>query len=359
MTINRNDPARSNRRGFTLKELFVVTFIIALFLCLCVLPLGRRGGGREAARRMQCTNNMKQLVLALHNYHDTYGRFPTAMGGTGLGGNENRLNALVPLLPFLESSPFYDQIYSGSYGAPPGGPAPWDTTFPPWQQHIEVFVCPSAYYEGKDYQGTNYAFCVGDVTRDIHQLSKPRGAFAPGLYVKLSDITDGTSYTIAMAEIGTAYGRQVQGQYATNLPATILDDPGICWRTVDSGKKYYSGKVGLHEFGRGYNWVDGGAGPGLFNTILPPNSPSCAVGGLEAVDGVYSAGGHHPGGCIVAFTDGSVQFVSEEVDVGDTAQAPPTIENYATDALASPYGVWGAFGTINGGEEVDRDDLWK
>lgn len=341
------------RHGFTLKELLAVTFIIALLLCLCVLPFGRRGGVREAARRIDCNNHLRQIGLALWNYHDTHGCFPTAMGGTGVGGNENRLNALVPLLVFMESSPLYDQIASGSYGAPPGGPAPWDTTFPPWRQHSDIFVCPSSYYEAADYQPTNYAFCVGDVTRDIHQLTKPRGAFAPGLYVKLSDITDGSSHTIAMAEIGSPNGRQVSGQYATNLPATILDDPGICWRTVDSGKEYYSKKVGLHEFGRGYNWVDGAAGPGLINTILPPNSPSCAVGGKEAVDGVYSAGGPHLSGCVVLLVDGSTQYVSEEVDVGDTSQAPPTIEDYAEKALASPYGVWGAYGTI-AGEEDDR-----
>ncbi|MBA2114671.1 DUF1559 family PulG-like putative transporter [Bremerella alba] len=345
------------RNGFTLKELFAVTFIIAAILFFCVLPFGRRGGVREAARRMQCTNNMKQILLALHNYHDTFNQFPMAMGGTGAGGNENRLNALIALVPFMESSSVYDQIISGSYGAPPGGPAPWDKTFPPWQFEMDSYNCPAAYSEGKDYQPTNYAFCIGDVTSDIHQLPKPRGAFAPGLFTRFDDITDGTSNTIAMAEMGTEYRLQVQGQYAVNLPKTILTDPGICWRTVDSGRKYYQRKVGLHDRGRGYNWVDGAAGPGLVNTILPPNSPSCAVGGLEAVDGVYSAGSQHPGGCLVAFVDGSVQFVSEEVDAGDSALAPPTVEDFADQSHASPFGAWGAMGTISGSEAVGRDDL--
>ncbi|MFN3149487.1 DUF1559 domain-containing protein [Bremerella sp.] len=357
MISSNSHARRSARRGFTLKELFALIFIIAAFLFLCVLPLRRGSGVREAQRRTTCRNNLKMIALALHNYHDTYGRFPMAMGGTGAGGNENRRSGLVALLPYLEHGELYEQIMNpaGHQGFPPEGPPPWETTYGPWQQPIAVFRCPSAVEGKQDYQPTNYAFCVGDITRDLHQLPEPRGAFAPGQAVRFRDITDGTSFTIAVAEIGTPYRRQVPGQYATNLPETILTDPGICWRTVDSGTKYYSKKVGLHDRGRGYNWADGAAGPGLFNTILPPNSPSCAVGGLEAVDGVYSAGSQHPGGCQVAFVDGSVQFISEEVDVGDSAAAPPTAGQYTTKTIASPYGVWGALGSINGGEELPED----
>jgi len=338
--------------GFTLKELFAVMFIIAALLFL-LLPVGRRCA-REAARRMQCRNNMKQLVLATHNYHDTHGRFPMAVGGTGMGGNENRRSGLVALLPFLEQTDIYDQITdpAGYQGFPPEGPPPWDRQYGPWQQDIQAFVCPSAIYDGEDYQPTNYAFCIGDVARDIHQLPKPRGAFAPGLATMFADITDGMSNTSALAEVGTASGREVQGQYAVDLPETILSDPGICWRTVDDGKQYYLEKVGLHEHGRGYNWADGGAGPGLVNTILPPNSPTCAVGGKEAVDGVYSAGSRHPGGCHVALCDGSVSFVTEKIDAGDSATSPPTAEDFAEKQLASPFGAWGAYGTLAGGEDV-------
>ncbi|PQO31406.1 prepilin-type cleavage/methylation domain-containing protein [Blastopirellula marina] len=337
------------RRGYSLRILLVVIAIIAAVLAF-LLPLLQRA--REASRRLQCSNNFKQITLAMHNYHDTFDVFPAAMGGTGVGGNENRLNALVAFIPFIESNSITDQIQAGSFGTPPGGPAPWDKTYPPWQYDAAAYRCPSAVYEARDYKPANYAFSVGDVTRDLHQLPKPRGAFAPGLLTTFADFTDGNANTIAMAEIGTDYRRQVQGQYAVNLPETILADPGICWRTVDRGKKYYLKNVRLHDRGRGYNWADGGAGPGLVNTILPPNSPSCAVGGLEAVDGVYSAGSQHPGGCNVALCDGSVRFISEEIDAGNSAAAPPTHEDYAEQTFASPYGVWGALGTIAGEEPI-------
>ncbi len=339
------------KAGFTLWELLAVIFIIALLLCL-LLPAVRRS--REPMRRMQCNNHLKQLMLAVHNYHDTFDSFPMACGGTGAGGNENRASGLIALLPFIEHGALYDQIMdpAGYQGFPQGGPVPWDPTYEPWQAKLDMYVCPSSFSEADKFQGTNYAFSVGDITSDLHALPKPRGAFAPGLTVTFANITDGTSNTIALAEMGMPYKRQVQGQYVVNLPKTILTDPGICFRTVDSGQKYYRQDVELSKLGRGYNWADGGAGPALVNTILPPNSPSCAVGGMEAVEGVYSAGSHHIGGCQVALCDASVQFVSEEVDVGDPATAPPTLDDFAKGKFASPYGVWGAYGTINGEDQA-------
>ena len=348
------------RHGFTLKELFAVTFIIAAILFFCLIPFGRRGGVREAARRAECAHSLKYIVFALHDYHDIHGRFPIACGGTGAGGNENRRSGLVALLPHLDYMYVYEQIVSPARDDryPPGGPAPWDKTFGPWRQNFHTFICPSASYPGDAYRPTNYAFCIGDVTSNLHEMQELRGAFTPSLGARLRDITDGTANTIAMAEIGSPEDRQMRGQYAINLPDTILTDPGICWRTADRDKQVYSKKVGLHEYGRGYNWADGGAGPGLVNTILPPNGPSCAVGGKEAVDGVYTAGSAHPRGCQVAFADGSVQFVSEDVDVGDSSIAPPKVADFTGQKLPSPYGVWGAFGTISGGEVKDADDLW-
>ncbi len=356
------------RDGFTLKELFVVIFIIAALL-FCLIPFGRRCA-REAARRMQCNNHLKQLGLALHNYHDTFGRFPMSTGGTGLGGNESRRSGLVALLPFIEESSLYDQIMdpAGFEGFSPGGPAPWETLYTPWQTRIDTYICPSVPSTETDFQPTNYTFCIGDVSQNLHDLPKLRGAFAPGKFSQFKDMTDGASNTIAMAEMGTKWNRQLMGQYAIELPPNVLSDPAIAFRTTDSAREHYLSKVELHPLGRGYNWADGGAGPQLVNTILPPNSPSCAVGGEEAVDGIYSAGSYHPGGCHVLLCDGSVRFISEEIDAGNPSASPPSPDALAAapsenedeptaTAVPSPFGVWGALGTSNGREVIPADAL--
>ena len=86
------------------------------------------------------------------------------------------------------------------------------------------------------------------------------------------------------------------------------------------------------------------------NTILPPNSTSCAVGGSEAVDGVYSVGSFHSGGAMVAMADGSIHFINEDIDAGDPTRSTPMPEQFENGPFPSPYGVWGALGTAIGGE---------
>jgi len=352
---NRNYVKRKNRKGFSLKELLVVIFIISAGLFLLVPSMHR---GRGDARRINCSNHLKQLIIALHNYHDTYGYFPSAMGGTGANGNEGRLSGMVALLPWIEEMPLYEEFQQGepANGIPPGGPVPWDKSYQPWQTQLEYLQCASAQDSTQDFASINYAFCIGDVAVDIHQLPKLRGAFAPGRTSTFDDFKDGLANTIALAEIGTAQHRDVQGQYAIELPPAILSDPAIGLRTVSSNGQTYLPGVALHKFGRGYNWVDGAAGPGLVNTILPPNGPSCAVGGTGAVDGIYSAGSYHPGGVNVAFCDGSVHFITDDIDCGDPAAAAPTADDYEEKSFASPFGLWGALGTIDGEKHLTADD---
>lgn len=343
------------RHAFTLKELLVVMFIISASLFILAPGMVDERGFQ---RRMQCQNHFKQLGLALHNYHDSFGYFPSAMGGTGAGGNEGRRSGMVDLLPMMEQSALYDAIMLGdaAAGIPPGGPVPWDRNYPLWQTRIEYLQCPASEIDKSDFQATNYAFCIGDVSVGIHQLPKLRGAFAPGLTSSFKEITDGTSNSIALAEMGTIRQRDVPGQYAIDLPPNVLADPAIALRMISRDQLTYRSEVALHKYGRGYNWADGAAGPGLVNTILPPNGPSCAVGGSGAVDGIYSAGSYHPGGALVAFCDASVRFISPKIDCGNASAAPPTADGYAGQTLASPFGVWGALGTINGGEIVTDDD---
>ncbi|PQO31409.1 prepilin-type cleavage/methylation domain-containing protein [Blastopirellula marina] len=343
------------RYAFTIKELLVVMFIISASLFILAPAIY---DGHRPARRIQCQNNLKQLILAMHNYHDTFGHFPSAMSGTGTGGNEGRRSGMVDLLPMMEYPHLYDEIMQGdpSTGIPPGGPVPWDRNYKPWQTRVYCLQCPASLADTPDFQATNYAFCIGDVAVDIHQLPQLRGAFAPGLTSTFRDFTDGTANSIALAEMGTIRDRDVPGQYAIDLPPNVLNDPAIALRMVNSNQLTYRSEVALHKYGRGYNWADGAAGPGLVNTILSPNGPSCAVGGSGAVDGIYSAGSYHPGGVQVGMCDGSARFITDKIDCGNTSAAPPKADDYAGKELASPFGVWGALGTINGGELVNNDD---
>src|SRR5690606_35651696 len=124
---------RRARSGFTLVELLVVIAIIGVLVAL-LLPAVQQA--REAARRMQCSNNLKQMGLALHNYHDTYGSFPpratgTTHGPNGDSHNNGRLNGLIPLLPFLEQGAMYDRIATGDGTRAPFGPATW-IGWEPW-----------------------------------------------------------------------------------------------------------------------------------------------------------------------------------------------------------------------------------
>jgi prepilin-type processing-associated H-X9-DG protein len=312
---------------------------------------------------MQCGNNLKQLGLALQNYHESHGHFPAAMGGTGvtelpLQGNQNRLSGLVALLPFMEQNGLWDSVSKpktiDGVEFPPMGPAPWVEAYKPWQERIHVLQCAAA-LGGTSPATTNYTFCIGDVAQQIHQPEALRGLFACGLTSRLDDIQDGASNTIAMGEIGTPHGRDVMGQFAINQGPELLRDPSLTQKLLASNQRQYAANVPLGNPGRGGRWADGAAGFSLFNTILPPNSPSAAVNGSEAVDGLYSAGSGHSGGSQFLLADGSVRFIASSIDIGKPDQ--PTLtheqltrENLDAPPLPSPHGVWGALGTIAGGE---------
>src|SRR4051794_6862694 len=170
---------RRTAAGFTLVELLVVIAIIGVLVAL-LLPAVQ--AAREAARRSQCSNNLKQFGIALHNYHDTFRNFPPRRGGTnGCDGNVDlarvkcnydRLSAFVMLLPFYEQKALYDTIQAGgvtdSAGnlIAPGGPAPWynNAKWTPWQVQLQVIICPSdKIIPTPTSQAHNsYAFSMGD-----------------------------------------------------------------------------------------------------------------------------------------------------------------------------------------------------
>jgi len=367
---------KSHRAAFTLVELLVVIAIIGILIAL-LLPAVQ--AAREAARRTQCVNNLKQLGLGLHNHHDTFKQFPPLNYGNGgrrdtnPQGNEERNTGLMRILPCIEQGPIYD-ILSQPFTAvsPPvlpwgpirgGAPGGATTAYPPYTTKIPCFICPSNPGPAATLWGISsprsYACCVGDSISIIgppgwgasNYRTPNRGVFAVVAYpivesdISMSSITDGTSNTILMAErvFGASEKRSIKGYFANNVGG-LNTQPINCLATASGGFYLPSQSV---QTGRavGVQWFEGAAAFTGFNTVLPPNSPSCAVDNWGDSWGVFSASSNHPGGVNVLMGDGSVRFVSETIHTGNLALPEVT-------SGESPYGVWGAMGSKSGGESV-------
>lgn len=360
MRDSQSGETTGRRLSFRLLELLAVVVIVLLLLGLTLPWVGT---SRESARRFHCTNNLKNILLATFNYEATHNSLPTAMGGTAgdpLQSNASRRSGMVAMLPELDHTALYDYIRItqkvGGVTYPPQGPAPWIADYPAWTTQPEVLECPSAAEASGPFGKTNYAFCIGDLARDIHQPTMTRGAFACGQYLRTAMIRDGASNTIFFAEIDSAAGKRISGQMAIQQSSRLLEKPSLCFDLRDAwNHQYYAGQAPLRQLGRGGRWADGSAGDSLFNTILPPNSPSAAIDGDEAADGLYSAGSQHRRGVNVGMGDGSVRLITHEIDCGDLSLPTPTMAEISRGKVASPYGVWGALGTASGGEPSIND----
>ena len=340
--------SKDRRKGFTLIELLVVIAIIAILIAL-LLPAVQQA--REAARRSTCKNNLKQLGLALHNYHDVFGMFVLRKGGTST--NSNRLSGFVGLLPYMDQAPLFNQIAAGGSGQPPFGPTAW-SGWSVWNVPLPMLMCPSDGRNKQTIRAQSYVFCMGDSATGVRDGTVSRGMFPNRVGTRIRDITDGTSNTIAMSEhVRANYGPatsnagrpRVEGIAMSQDPQT---NPGACM-TLVSGANWVAGTnvKGRH----GTSLWDGQAERCGFTTILPPNGPSCALGTNPNADSVHAAlapSSRHVGGVHALMADGAVRFISENIDTGDLSQPSPSP---STNTI-SPYGTWGALGTKDSGEIV-------
>lgn len=349
-------------RGFTLVELLVVIAIIGILIAL-LLPAVQ--AAREAARRAQCANNLKQVGLGLHNYHDTYNTLPARSGGTtGKNSNGGYLSALVVLLPYLEQIPMYEQIKAGdpANGVPPWGPAPsWADPWSGWEQSPSIVKCPSDAGRFDDNQMlNNYAFSGGDdyVNMNGTNRENTRGVFGHAIWYKFAEITDGLSNTIAVSEklrqgntrspdVRTIAERELDhrlGKYIVQLHNNV--GAPIVALTVTDGKYFHAGSA-VRKFGS--CWARGHARHSAFNTVIGPNGPSVEHASSDH-SGAYTASSMHPGGVNGTMADGSVRFISDTINTGNLAVGQNN--DYSGP---SNYGVWGAMGSKSGSDVVSLD----
>jgi prepilin-type N-terminal cleavage/methylation domain-containing protein/prepilin-type processing-associated H-X9-DG protein len=359
------------RKAFTLIELLVVIAIIAILVAL-LLPAVQQA--REAARRSQCKNNLKQLGLAIHNYHDIFSVAPmgcTLEGGT-IAGQPNqyrRFSAYLGMLPYLDQAPLYDATVADLDPAG-GNTAAWQNGVPCVSATLPSILCPSDPKSGREAgkAHTNYLFSHGDNAWDQNPAWNGnggrgiRGFFTcsrndgqGGTPRKFRDVTDGLTNTIAMGEHIVAKSDR-QSIYSGAASTTVSEggrrNPSLCVASVDNQGIYTSPGDGNGSRLAGTRAFDGAPPFTTVNTIIAPNGPSCKHGSDNSHDrdGVFTMSSQHTGGVHVLMADGAVKFIGNNIDTGDLTSGPPT-------GGPSPYGVWGALGSINGTESLANGDF--
>ncbi len=349
--------------GFTLVELLVVIAIIGVLLAL-LLPAVQ--AAREAARRSQCANHIKQIGLAIHNYADVYKVLPPGQMGTNDPGgwntyrfhNGNNLGPLFFILPYIEQQPLYNRITGpltiGGTTHPPQGGWPLWSGYEPWRTRISVYFCPSdGAGPSRDPTwtgGANYCFSRGDrINNNVNDnRARGRGVFQYDYCVPFAAIHDGTSNTVAVSEQGVYNGivQRLYGGYCAPI-AGLDTSPIVCLQYQGPNNTLTCPPPPDHHSQRGHSWAAGWPSYTGFTTVLPPNAPACAVDRGEWSWGVFPPNSFHPGGVNVGMTDASVRFLSETIDTGNLTAPQPS-----NRSQASPYGTWGALGSIEGGEPV-------
>lgn len=303
---------RSRSRGFTLVELLVVIAIIGILVAL-LLPAVQ--AAREAARRMQCGNNLKQIGLAMHNYHDVYKNFPPGAWGCCWG------TWMICIQPFAEQRQLYDQY---SFERKWGTPGPDDQRYssavnlPVTRTRLKTHTCPSDTVNApfSNITSHNYAANFGNTgyggpatLNGVPHNGSPFSYIASntslGKIVGLASILDGTSNTLMVAEVLQGTGTDLRGF--------------VWWGDASSYSAYLTPNTALPD--RIYT-----AG---YCVNLPLRNLPCAVS-TTTDPTMFAARSRHPGGVQGALCDGSVRFISSTIDLA----------------------TWRALGTSQGGEPI-------
>jgi len=336
-----------SRRGFTLIELLVVIAIIAVLIAL-LLPAVQ--SAREAARRAQCVNNLKQMGLGAANFESTYGTMPPGLGQYPWQGGGTRANAVAQILPFLEQSAMYS-AFNFDFNVNLTGPTSPNNTAQ--TQIVNAFVCPSDPSSSRLLAGSsqlgynNYFASTGNTAAlelgtstwmepnstysGIFNFRLNRGATSsvvngrqtnPEYYkcsaTSIAEIIDGTSNTAMFAE--TKRSRAVANT-AAEIPYTDLinvytidgDFSGVALQVPPTACSTFANSIRLRY--RGQQYYRSLPSTGYYSHTVPPNYKlwDCS-NNANFNQGHTAARSYHPGGVNVGFADGSVRFVKDSIN---------------------------------------------